>query len=351
MTQQTDDMSTQPGHGGWVTTLTNPNPADPSYMDTEGDAERGVRHVLVPEPMLPYAVDALSRLCRVRHDPALLHDRPALLKAMAQAHALLIGPRLRLDAELLGAARKLRFLGHTAPHQAPEAAALCESHGITFVTASGAYAQAVAEYVIGMALLLRRGVAEHSARVAAGHWPQAALVRGREVFGATLGLVGFGVTGQMTAKLAQGLGMRVVAHDPAIAMDEPMWSRRAVRPMFLDELLKTADVVSLHVPLTPQTRGLVDAAAIASMKRGAVLINTSQGAVLDLQAVALALQGGQLGGAALDVFEHEPLAATPAFADCPNLVLTPHVAGITQESSGRAARIVAERLALALGIV
>jgi (S)-sulfolactate dehydrogenase len=345
-----DALSTLPITGEWVSTLSNPNPTDPGYMDTESDGEGGVRSVLIAEPLDPAIVDALSRRCHVRYDPALSTDREALIKAIGRAHALLVGPRVKLDADLLRAARMLRFVGHTALQQDPYAAVLCEQQGITLISAPGAHAQAVAEYVIGMALTLRRGVAQRTPQVAAGLWPQAALAAGREIFGATLGIVGFGVIGQTVSKLAQGLGMRVVAYDPAIAMDEPMWQRRAVRPMFLDELLRQADVVSLHVPLAPETRGMIDAAALMSMKRGAVLINTAQGGLVDEEALALALQGGQLGGAALDVFAHEPLKAGSALASCPNLILTPHVAGLTLESTQRAARMVAERIALALGV-
>ncbi len=174
--------------------------------------------------------------------------------------------------------------------------------------------------------------------------PRNALM-GRETGGKRLGLVGFGAIARETARRAAALDMVVSAHDPFLAPDDPAWNPPTgpVGNRDLATLIAESDVLSLHVPLTEGTRGLIDAAAIARMPKGAVLINAARGGVVDEAAVVAALQSGHLGGAALDVFETEPLDAQAgaAFAGAPNLILTPHIAGVTQESNVRVSAVTA----------
>jgi (S)-sulfolactate dehydrogenase len=184
--------------------------------------------------------------------------------------------------------------------------------------------------------------------VAAGRWPRNALSNGRETGGKTLSVIGFGSIGQLTARLARALGMQVNAYDAMMAADHPAFAAHGVRCVGLDEAIGGADVVSLHVPLVDATRGLFSAQRIASMKKGAVLINTARGGIVDEAALAAALKSGHLGGAAIDVFDAEPLPAAPHFADCPNLVLTPHVAGVTAEANERVSFLIADKVIEAL---
>ena len=134
-------------------------------------------------------------------------------------------------------------------------------------------------------MMLLRGVYGSSAAVAAGDWPRAQLSQGREIRGKTLGLIGFGSIGRVTARLAQSLGMRVIAHDPLLAADDVAWRERDVAHRSLEALLTDGDVVSLHVPLSAQTRGILNASRIALMKRGAIVINTARGGIVDEGAV------------------------------------------------------------------
>jgi len=224
-------------------------------------------------------------------------------------------------------------------------AAACRSRGIELIPATGANALAVAEYVVCTAMQLLRGAYLSTPAVAAGEWPRPRLSEGREAAGRTLGIVGFGNIGQLVAGLAQRLGMRVIAADALLTPADPVWAQTGVARRTFDELLAESDAVTLHVPLTDQTRNLVNAERIARMKRGAVLINTARGGVVDEAALAQALAAGQLGGAALDVFEREPLAAGSPLAGAPNLVLTPHIAGVTQDSNQRVSSMIAERVA------
>jgi (S)-sulfolactate dehydrogenase len=216
------------------------------------------------------------------------------------------------------------------------------------IPATGANAQAVAEYVVATAMLLLRGAYASTSDVAAGRWPRAALSEGRELAGKTLGLIGFGGIGRLTGRLARALGMQAIGYDPALASEAAVWHDDATSPVALDTLLARADVVSLHVPLTANTRHLLDAERLAKMKRDAILINTSRGGVVDEAALAKALCDHGIGGAALDVFETEPLPAASVLEGCPNLLLTPHIAGVTRESNERVSAMIAERVAAAL---
>jgi (S)-sulfolactate dehydrogenase len=139
--------------------------------------------------------------------------------------------------------------------------------------------------------------------------------------------------------------MHVLAYDPLLPPDAPLWAASGVVRRDLDELLAQADAVSLHVPLTAQTRGLIDAARMGRMKAEAVLINTSRGGIVDEAALAEALRSGQLAGAALDVFECEPLPDGSPLATAPNLILTPHIGGVTRESNIRVSTMIAAKVA------
>jgi (S)-sulfolactate dehydrogenase len=180
--------------------------------------------------------------------------------------------------------------------------------------------------------------------VAAGEWPKTVLGRGREISGKTLGVIGYGFIGRLSTKLAQAMGMQVIACDPDVLPADPIWKATGVCRVSLDELLATADVVSLHVPLQASTRNLMNADAIAKMKQGSALINTSRGCIVDEISLATALKEGRLCGAALDVFEHEPLADSPHLKNVPNLILTPHVAGITVEANARVSTMIAQEV-------
>ena len=304
--------------------------------------------VVITEFMDAAAVAALAAAHDARYDPGLVDRESELQSACADAIALIVRNRTRVDRRLLATAPRLRVVGRLGVGLDNIDVAACRERGIEVIPATGANAQAVAEYVIALALLLLRGAYGATADVAAGTWPRAALSSGREIAGRTLGVVGFGSIGRLTARLARGLGMAVVAHDPQLDPRAAVWVEAGVACRSLDEVLAGADVVTLHVPLGDGTRHLVNAARLATMKPDAVLINTARGGVVDESALAAALRAGRLGGAALDVFEREPLPAGSPLAGCPNLILTPHIAGLTRESNARVSALIAERVAASL---
>lgn len=301
--------------------------------------------IVITEFMDEAAVVTLRGRFGVVYEPTLADRRADLLGLLDDAPALIVRNRTRVDAELLAAAPRLRVVGRLGVGLDNIDVAACQARGIEVIPATGANALAVAEYVIATVMVLLRGAYLSSAEVAAGKWPRPRLSEGRETAGRTLGLVGFGGIGQLTARLAQALGMRVVACDPLLPADAPAWPESGVERRELDELLGEADAVSLHVPLTPQTRGLMNAARIGCMKAEAVLINTARGGIVDEAALAEALRSGKLAGAALDVFEHEPLPVGSPLATAPNLILTPHIGGVTRESNTRVSTMIAARVA------
>ncbi|MFZ5544687.1 MAG: hydroxyacid dehydrogenase [Pseudomonadota bacterium] len=304
--------------------------------------------ILITEFMDSRAVARLAARHEVLYDPSLV-DEPARLLAQApRADALIVRNRTQVRGELLAALGRCRVVGRLGVGLDNLDIAACESRGMRVIPATGANAQSVAEYVIAAAMLLLRGICHATPEVAAGRWPRAALSHGRETGGKTLGIVGFGDIGRLTARLATGLGMEVVAWRGRRERNDPLFLQAGVQALDLDELLAEADVVSLNLPLNAHTRGLIDAGAIGRMKRGAVLVNTARGGIVDEQALADALRSGRLGGAALDVFEAEPLPPSPHFEGCPNLLLTPHVAGVTVESNERVSSLIAEAVLQAL---
>jgi (S)-sulfolactate dehydrogenase len=217
----------------------------------------------------------------------------------------------------------------------------CKARGIAVCPATGANDVAVAEWAITAMLVLLRGAWSATPQVIAGAWPRMSTI-GREASGKTLGLVGLGGIARETATRAAALGLRICAADPLLPADHPAW--KLAERVTLDELVQRSDVISLHVPLTAETRGLFDAARIAAMRRGSILLNAARGGVVDEAALAAALRSGHLGGAALDVFAQEPLDAAQGalFAGVPNLLLTPHIAGVTDESNVRVSRVTLE---------
>ncbi len=307
-----------------------------------------MKKIVITEFMDAPSVAFLQSHHTVVYDPALVDDSPRLLAELADADAIVVRNRTQVRGDLLAAMARATVVGRLGVGLDNIDVPACEGRGMRVIPATGANALAVAEYVIGTAMLLLRGVYQDTAAVAQGQWPRARLSNGREISGKCLGLIGFGGIGRLTARLATGLGMQVIAFDPMLPAQSPVWAETGVAPAALDDLLARADVVSLHVPLTPETRGLLSAARIATMKQGALVINTARGHIADEAAIAAAIRAGQLGGAAFDVFEPEPLKAGNPWEGCPNVVLTPHVAGVTAESNERVSSLIAAEVHRAL---
>ena len=280
--------------------------------------------------------------------PQLVDDRERLLSLLGDARAVIVRNRTQVDQDLLDAAPSLIAVGRLGVGLDNIDMEACAAREVAVFPAVGANAASVAEYVIAAAMTLVRGAFLSTGRVVAGEWPRGEL-QGGEVNGRTMGLIGFGGIARQVAARAAALGMTVVATDPYLPTDDPAWDG-VERAESVDEVIATSDVVSLHVPLTDETRNLIDSDTIDRMRNGAVLINTARGGVVDESALIGALESGKLGGAALDVFAGEPLAGedAAAWADVPNVILTPHIAGLTQEGNVRVSEMTAQQVRNAL---
>jgi (S)-sulfolactate dehydrogenase len=304
--------------------------------------------IVISEFMDEDAVALLDAEFDVRYEPTLVDSPTALADAVGAAQALIVRNRTQVRGEVLGAARNLKVVGRLGVGLDNIDVDACEARGIVVIPATGANALAVAEYVVATAMMLLRGAYHSTAAVAAGAWPRNQLGLGREAGGRTLGLVGFGSIGQLTAGKAAAIGMRVIAHDALVDDDSLVWAVSGIRGTSLANLLQASDVVSLHMPLTPETRGFFSREVMQAMKPGAILINTARGGIVDELALAELLASGHLGGAAIDVFANEPLAADSPLATAPNIILTPHIAGLTVEANGRVSDLIARRVAESL---
>ena len=301
--------------------------------------------ILITEFMDQDAVACLAKTFDTHHDATLVDRRAALLERLADVDALIVRNRTQVNAEMLAAAPQLKVVGRLGVGLDNIDMPACKARAVNVIPATGANALAVAEYVIATAMVLLRGAYFSSAAVGSGEWPRTTLSNGREISGKVLGIVGFGDIGRLVARLAQGLGMQVVASDPQIDAAAPVWKETNVRFSTLDALLAESDVITLHVPLVADTLNLLNAARLAMMKADAVLINSARGGIVDEFALAAALRAKKLAGAALDVFVDEPLKAGSPLAGCPNLLLTPHIAGVTAEANIRVSSMIAERVA------
>ena len=303
--------------------------------------------IVITEFLDEAALSAIPARLSYHYDPALV-DKPEELAALVKdARALVVRNRTQARGALLDAAFKLEAVGRLGVGLDNIDMEACAARGIKVFPASGANDLSVAEWVIASAMLLLRGAYHSTDDVTAGRWPRGKLM-GREISGKRLGLIGFGAIARETANRAAALGMDITACDPHLPEGHAAWA--SARRLSLDALVAESDVISLHVPLTAETANLFGAARIAAMKPDAILLNAARGGVVDEAALAAALKAGKLGGAALDVFEEEPLSAARGaiFEGCPNLILTPHIAGVTVESNIRVSHVTIANVVKAL---
>lgn len=299
--------------------------------------------IVITEFMDEDAVAVMAQRHETHYDQGLADRQDGIAPLIADAVALIVRNRTQVTTDLLDAAPGLKCIGRLGVGLDNIDLEVCRERGVTVYPAIGANNLCVAEYVIANAMALLRGAYQSRDAMVQGAWPRQSLI-GHEIAGRVMGLVGFGGIAREVAVRASVLGMQVVAHDPYCLADDPGW--QIARNVSLDGVLEYADVVSLHVPLTDDTRHMIDAAALAKMKSGSIIINTSRGGTIDEEALASALSDGRLAGAALDVFETEPLTAEAAmkFTGLDNIVLTPHIAGVTHESNVRVSAVTAQNV-------
>jgi D-3-phosphoglycerate dehydrogenase len=294
--------------------------------------------ILVTEPL----ADAGLALLRARHTVVLALNPPLdeLLQRVAACDALIVRSSTRVTAEVLAAARYLQVVGRAGSGVDNIDVEAATRHGVLVINAPEANTVAVAEHTLALMLAFARHIPEATAGLREGRWEKKRLM-GSELLDKTLGLVGLGRVGGAVARRAAAFGMHLLAYDPFVAPERA--AQMGVELVSLDDLLARSDYVSLHAPGGERTRGLIDAAALARMKPGAVLINCARGDLVVQEALCEALCSGALGGAALDVFPDEPHVDADLRA-CPNLLLTPHLGASTAEAQTSAGLEVARQV-------
>jgi (S)-sulfolactate dehydrogenase len=303
--------------------------------------------IVISEFINDTALELLSRDFDVDYDPNMFQRPAELEKAVSDCRALIVRNRTSVTESLLELGTGLEVVGRLGVGLDNIDMCACKTRGIRVFPATGANVNSVAEYVIAALLILFRGAYSATAQVLAGEWPRNRYM-GLEACSKTLGIVGFGAIGRAVASRAIALEMRVIANDAFIDASSGCWEKQGVASVDMHTLLSESDAVTLHVPLSEQTRHLIDKEAIETMKKGSLIINTARGGVIQEKALIEALRNGHLSGAALDVYENEPLPAGSHLESGPNLLLTPHIAGVTVESNERVGTMIAERVRKAL---
>lgn len=312
--------------------------------------------IIISEFLWEDGLAELNHQTQVTYDRTLHGDRTRLRREVATARALIVRNQTVVDEELLRLGPELRVIGRLGVGLDNIDLQAAYDRGIEVVYAPEANAVSVAEYTVGAAIVLCRKLIQAHLHAAAGGWDRSRF-RGLELSGKTAGIVGLGRIGELVARRLRAFGLKLLAFDPRIAEGDLSVVENGIRLASWKDLFAQSDLVTLHVPLTPETANLVGRAELAWMKPTAFLINTSRGGVLDEKALHEALAEKRIGGVALDVRRHEPPsppgagaaaagpgaagpAADPDFGRFDNVLLTPHIAGITQEADVKVTRTV-----------
>ena len=302
--------------------------------------------ILITENIRGAAVDALSARFDTTFMPELWKDPAELSKRIGDFRALIIRNQTQLTAALLGVAKKLVVVGRAGVGLDNVDVAAATKAGILITSTPDQNAISVAELAMGLMLSLARMIPGANQDTKAGNWNRQQFL-GTELYGKTIGIIGIGKIGYLTARRAQSFGMKVLAHDLFVSRDNILLSELNAELVTLDDLLTRADVVSCHLPATPETIGLLNAECFGRMKSSATFINTSRGEVVAENDLLCALKSGKIAGAALDVRCTEP----PLMGELerqPNLILTPHVAAFTHEAQNRVTKAICEDIARVL---
>lgn len=267
-----------------------------------------------------------------------------LIKQVVDFDALIIRGRTKVTTAVFEAAKKLKVVGRAGVGVDNIDLSAAKTHGVTVVNSPMATTTAVAELTMALMLSVVRQIALADSSIKAGRWLKKEL-EGFELSGKTLGVIGFGRIGASVAKRAAAFDMTILGYDPMVPADEI--TTRGGSPVTLDELLQQSDLITMHLPLTDETRGMINTVAFSKMKKGIYLICAARGGVIDEAALLEALNSGKVAGAALDVFVAEPPGLTDLVAH-PKLVCTPHVGAQTVEAQRRASNDIAEEVLAAL---
>ncbi|MGN9803859.1 phosphoglycerate dehydrogenase [Micromonospora sp. L32] len=298
--------------------------------------------VLIAEELAPAAIEVLAHDFDVRHVDGT--DRPALLSALSEADAVIVRSATQIDAEAIAAAPRLKVVARAGVGLDNVEVPAATARGVMVVNAPTSNIVSAAEQAVALLLAVARNTAAASAALKAGEWKRSKYT-GVELQGKTVGVVGLGRIGVLFASRIAAFGTRLIAYDPYIQPARA--AQLGVRLVGLEELLRESDFISIHLPKTPETVGLIGEKELAVVKPGVRIVNAARGGLVDEQALADAIAEGRVAGAGVDVYAKEPCTSSPLFA-FDNVVATPHLGASTHEAQDKAGLAVAKSVKLAL---
>jgi D-3-phosphoglycerate dehydrogenase / 2-oxoglutarate reductase len=298
--------------------------------------------VLIAESLAPSTLEVFGDEVEIRHVDGT--DRAALFAALADADALLVRSATKVDAEALGHAPRLKVVARAGVGLDNVEVPAATANGVMVVNAPTSNIVSAAEHAVALLLAVARNVPAADASLRAGEWKRSSF-SGVELAGKTVGVVGLGRIGQLFAQRVAAFGTELIAYDPYVSAARA--AQLGIELVDLDELLARSDVISIHLPKTPETKGLIGAKELSKVKPGVLIVNAARGGLIDEQALAVAIRDGQVAGAGIDVFETEPTTSSPLF-ELPQVVVTPHLGASTVEAQDRAGTDVARSVLLAL---
>ncbi|MCX2733939.1 phosphoglycerate dehydrogenase [Saccharopolyspora sp. NFXS83] len=298
--------------------------------------------VLIAEKLAPSVLEALGDEVEIRHVDGT--DRPALLAAVADADALLVRSATKVDAEVLSATSKLKVVARAGVGLDNVEVPAATERGVMVVNAPTSNIVSAAEHALALLLSVARNVAAADASLKAGEWKRSSF-SGVELNGKTVGVVGLGKIGQLFAQRIAAFGTKLIAYDPYVSASRA--AQLGIELVSLEDLLARADALSIHLPKTAETLGLIGAEELKKAKKGLIVVNAARGGLIDEEALAESIRNGHIGGAGIDVYKTEPTTSSPLF-ELDNVVATPHLGASTAEAQDRAGTDVARSVLLAL---
>jgi len=301
-----------------------------------------MKKVLITEFMEQDSVDKMSENFDVTYDTSLHENQAKLSSLIVNTDAVIVRNKTQLTEDLLSKADQLTFVGRLGVGLDNIDTDYCSNNGIFVQPATGMNADSVAEYVITCSLSLLKNIAIAHHGTSSGQWPRTS-IDSRELGGKTLGLLGFGVIGKKVSRLAQVFGAKVIAYDPFVKESEA--SKHNVSLVKQEDLFDLSDVISIHLPLTDQTRNLINARSFNLMKQNSIIINSSRGSIVNEKDLLRAYSEKIISGFALDVYSSEPVEEDfyKHISNSMNCILTPHNSGVTTESNVRVSQFIAEK--------
>ena len=302
-----------------------------------------MNNILITEFMEKTQIKQLSKIHNVTYNPELYKNPKSILKEAHEIDALIVRNKTNVDKKLLDSMESLKIIGRLGVGLDNIDIDYCKTKNVPVVIAEEANARSVSEYVIMGLFTLFRGIRTSTEEMLNGEWDRIKYT-GSEINGKTLGIIGIGTIGQIVAKNAGNLGMNLIGNDIKFSKDDDIWEKLNIKYCSFDEVLSKSDAITIHVPLTKKTYNLFSEKEFKNMPKGSFIINSSRGGIVNEKDILKFLKNGHLGGAMLDVFESEPLDNSSMFSGIKNLILTPHIAGLTCESNIRVSEVISNKV-------